>query len=73
MGFGVLVNCRVPAWRNSSQAKLRPGKVRAGVLAQGTRVDIPALMEHTDTVAEIQNTLRMGTDIRVSGVEIVPS
>ena len=27
-------------------------------------------MKHTDTVAEIQNTLRAGTDVKLSGVEI---
>jgi len=28
-------------------------------------------MQHTDTVAEIQNTLRAGTDVKLSGVEVV--
>lgn len=28
-------------------------------------------MEHTDTLAEIQNTLRAGTDVKLSGVEVM--
>lgn len=44
---------------------------RAKAYAKGTEVEIRALMEHTDTVAEIQNTLRVGTDVKLSGVEIV--
>ena len=42
----------------------------AKVHAKGTEEEIRALMEHTDTVAEIQNTLRAGTDVKLSGVEI---
>jgi len=38
---------------------------------QGTEADIRALTEHTDTVAEIQNTLRTGTFVTLSGVDIV--
>ena len=44
---------------------------KAKVHAKGTEEEIRALMEHTDTVAEIQNTLRAGTDVKLSGVEIV--
>ena len=43
----------------------------AKVHAKGTEEEIRALMEYTDTVAEIQNTLRVGTDVKLSGVEIV--
>ena len=43
----------------------------AKVHAKGTKEEIRALMEHTDTVAEIQNTLRAGTDVKLSGVEVV--
>ena len=43
----------------------------AKVHAKGTEEEIHALMEHTDTVAEIQNTLRAGTDVKLSGVEVV--
>ena len=42
----------------------------AKVHAKGTEEEIRALMEYTDTVAEIQNTLRAGTDVKLSGVEI---
>ena len=43
---------------------------RAKVYANGTEKEIRALMEHTDKVAEIQNTLRAGTDVKLSEVEI---
>jgi organic hydroperoxide reductase OsmC/OhrA len=46
---------------------------RAKVHAKGIEEEIRALMEHTDTVAEIQNTLRAGTDVKLSGVEIASS
>ena len=42
----------------------------AKVHANGTEEEIRALMQHTDTVAEIQNTLRAGMDVKLSGVEI---
>ena len=42
----------------------------AKVHAKGREEEIRALMQHTDTVAEIQNTLRVGTDVKLSGVEI---
>ena len=44
---------------------------KAKVHAKGTEEEIRALMEHTDTVAEIQNTLRAGTEVKLSGIEIV--
>ncbi len=43
----------------------------AKVHARGTEDEIRALMEHTDTVAEIQNTLRTGVDVKLSGIEVV--
>jgi len=43
---------------------------RARIHAHGTEADIRALMEHIDTVAEIQNTLRMETPVTLSGIEI---
>ena len=43
----------------------------AKVYAKGTEEEIRALMQHTDTVAEIQNTLRAGTDVKLSKVEVV--
>ena len=42
----------------------------AKVHAKGTEEEIHKLMEYTDTVAEIQNTLRAGTDVKLSKVEI---
>ena len=44
---------------------------KAKVHAKGSEDEIRALMEHTDTVAEIQNTLRMGTPVKLSDIEIV--
>jgi hypothetical protein len=44
---------------------------RAKVHAKGTETDIRALMEHTDTPAKIQNTLKTGTSVTLSGVDIV--
>lgn len=43
----------------------------AKVHAKGTDEEIRELMRHTDTVAEIQNTLRAGTDVKLSKIEVV--
>ena len=43
---------------------------RAKVHAKGMEEKIRALMEYTDTVAEIQNTLRAGTDVKLSEIII---
>ena len=43
---------------------------RAKVYAKGTEDEIRALMEHTDKVTEIQNTLRKGVDVKLSGIEV---
>lgn len=42
----------------------------AKVHARATEEEIRALMQHTDTVAEIQNTLRAGTEVKLSGIEV---
>jgi len=42
------------------------------VHANGTEAEIHALMEHTDKVAEIQNTLRVETPVTLSATEFVP-
>jgi uncharacterized OsmC-like protein len=39
---------------------------RAVVEAEASEADIEALMRHTDTVAEIQNTLRQGVNIALT-------
>ena len=44
---------------------------RAKVLAKGTDEEIRALMAHTDTVAEIQNTLRTGLSVLLNEMEVV--
>jgi uncharacterized OsmC-like protein len=43
----------------------------AKIHAKGTEEEIRDLMRHTDTVAEIQNTLRIGTDVKLKKVEVV--
>jgi len=42
----------------------------AKVHAKGTEEEIRALIQHTDTVTEIQNTLRMGVDVKLSKIII---
>jgi organic hydroperoxide reductase OsmC/OhrA len=44
---------------------------RAKVFAQAGREEIRDLMKFTDTVAEIQNTLRVGTSVVLTEVEAV--
>lgn len=44
---------------------------KAKVYAKGTEEEIRTLMEHTDTVAEIQNTLRAGTEVKLSEINVV--
>ena len=44
---------------------------RAQVHAKGSEAEIRALMEYTDTVAEIQNTLRVNTPITLETIEVV--
>lgn len=44
---------------------------RAKVFAQASEDEIGALMKFTDTVAEIQNTLRNGTSVVLADIEAV--
>lgn len=44
---------------------------RARVTAHASQETIEALMRHTDQVAEIQNTLRVATPIRLDQIEAV--
>lgn len=44
---------------------------RARVVADADEDAIRDLMRHTDTVAEIQNTLRQGTSITLADIEAV--
>ena len=44
---------------------------RARVVAEATEAEIAALMRHTDTVAEIQNTLRAPMSVTLAGIEAV--
>jgi uncharacterized OsmC-like protein len=43
----------------------------ATVQAQASEEDIRALMQHTDTVAEIQNTLRLGTTVTLTDIKAI--
>ena len=43
----------------------------AKVHAQGTGTEIQTLMKETDKVAEIQNTLRLGTPVTLGVIEVV--
>ncbi len=43
---------------------------RARVAAQASEAQIRELMQHTDRVAEIQNTLRVATPMTLSGIEV---
>jgi organic hydroperoxide reductase OsmC/OhrA len=43
----------------------------AKVHAKGTDEEVRALIQHTDSVAEIQNTIRAGTDVTLNRVEVV--
>jgi uncharacterized OsmC-like protein len=45
---------------------------RTKVTAQASEAEIRELMSQTDRVAEIQNTLRLGTPVILSGIEVVP-
>jgi organic hydroperoxide reductase OsmC/OhrA len=44
---------------------------KAKVTAQASEAEIRELMQYTDKVAEIQNTLRVGTSVVLSSIEIV--
>ncbi len=44
---------------------------RPQIHAKGSEEELRALMEHTDTVAEIQNTLRVGRPVTLTTVEVV--
>jgi organic hydroperoxide reductase OsmC/OhrA len=44
---------------------------RAAVAARASQQEIRDLMKHTDRVAEIQNTLRIGTPVELSSIEAI--
>lgn len=44
----------------------------AKVTGKGSAAELEALMRHTDTVAEIQNTLRMATPVTLAKIEVDP-
>jgi organic hydroperoxide reductase OsmC/OhrA len=46
-------------------------RCHARVTARASEAEIRDLMHHTDTVAEIQNTLRVGTPVELASVEAV--
>ena len=43
----------------------------AKVTGRGSTADLRALAEHTDTVAEIQNTLRAGAAVHLDAIQVV--
>lgn len=45
----------------------------AVVEADATESEIVDLIRHTDRVAEIPNSLRMGTDVKISGIKAIAS
>lgn len=45
----------------------------ARVEADASEADIADLMRHTDTVAEIQNTLRKGVSVTLQSIQLIPS
>ncbi len=55
-------------------AEGEPGRnitYHAWITAHASEVDIRELIRHTDTVAEIQNTLRQSTPVAPASVEVV--
>jgi hypothetical protein len=44
---------------------------RAKVTAQASEAEIRELINHTDRMAEIQNTLRVETPVTLRGIEVV--
>lgn len=42
------------------------------VKADGDDNEIAALMAHTDTVAEIQNTVRQGVEVKLASCSVIP-
>lgn len=44
---------------------------RVKVKAHGSEDDIRALLAHTDTVAEVQNTLRTATPVALAGIDVI--
>ena len=44
---------------------------RVKVTAHGSAESIRGLMTHTDSVAEVQNTLRAATPVTLSGIEVI--
>jgi organic hydroperoxide reductase OsmC/OhrA len=46
---------------------------RAKITGKGSAAELEALVRHTDTMAEIQNTLRGGASVILGEVEVIPS
>lgn len=46
---------------------------RVKVHAKGSEIEVRELLDYTDTVAEIQNTLRAGAAVKLTDIEIVTS
>jgi uncharacterized OsmC-like protein len=65
------VEVEVTAELSADGQPLRNVAYRAKVAAQASAEEIHELMQHTDQVAEIHNTLRSGTPVTLSNVEAV--
>jgi len=48
-------------------------RYRARVKANASTEDVRSLMEHTDRMAEIQNTLRIAAPVEFAGCEVIPT
>lgn len=46
--------------------------VHVRIEAKASQQEILALLKHTDRIAEIHNSLRMGTEINLAEVEVIP-
>ena len=44
----------------------------ARVAADASEAEVRELMEHTDQVSEVQNSLRQGTPVTLSAIEVLP-
>lgn len=68
----VQVEVSVDGEFDAEGAPARDVAYRARVTAQTSEAQILDLMTHTDRVAEIQNTLRLGMPVTLAAMEAVP-
>jgi organic hydroperoxide reductase OsmC/OhrA len=71
---GIQVEAVEVAVEGSFGAEGEPAKdvtYQAKVTARAGEAEVRELIEHTDHMAEIQNTLRVGTPVALTGIEVV--